>query len=53
MALAFALPTLVARAFDAGWGTATAFGQLGFVAAVTWAIFTGARRSPPSGPASQ
>ncbi len=31
---AFALATLVARAFGAGWGTAASFGQMAFVAAV-------------------
>jgi hypothetical protein len=51
MTLALVVPTLVAKLFGAGWGTAAAFGQMGFVAAVTWAIFTGERRSPPPGPA--
>jgi hypothetical protein len=31
---AFAIATLVARAFGAGWGTASTFGQIAFVAAV-------------------
>jgi len=53
MALALAVPTLIAKLFGAGWGTAAAFGQMGFVVAVTWAIFTGERRSPPPGPASE
>ena len=30
----FAVATLVAKAFGAGWGTASAFGQMAFVAAV-------------------
>jgi hypothetical protein len=30
----FALATLLARAFDAGWGIASSFGQMAFVAAV-------------------
>jgi hypothetical protein len=47
IALAFLLPTLVAKLIGAGWGTAAAFGQMGFIAAVTWAIFSGERRSPP------
>jgi hypothetical protein len=34
MTAAFAVATLVARAFGAGWGTASAFGQMAFVAAV-------------------
>jgi hypothetical protein len=53
MALAFAVPTLIAKLIGAGWGTAAAFGQMGFVIAVTWAIFTGERRSPPPGRASE
>jgi hypothetical protein len=32
--VAFAIATLVARAFGAGWGTASTFGQIAFVAAV-------------------
>ena len=48
MALALVIPTLVARfLFDAGWGTSAAFGQMAFVAAVTWAIFAGERRHAP------
>ena len=31
---AFALATLVAKAFGAGWGTASAFGQIAFAAAL-------------------
>ena len=31
---AFALATLVAKAIGAGWGTASAFGQIAFVTAV-------------------
>jgi hypothetical protein len=29
---AFVITTLIARLFDAGWGTASAFGQMAFVA---------------------
>ena len=50
---AFVVATLVAKLVGAGWGTAAAFGQMAFVAAVTWAIFTGERRSPPPRPASE
>ena len=51
MAAALVVPTLVARLIGAGWGTSAAFGQMGFVLAVTWAIFTGERRSrPPATP---
>ena len=32
--VAFAIATLVARAFEAGWGTASTFGQIAFVTAV-------------------
>ena len=53
MALALVVPTLIVKLFGAGWGTAAAFGQMAFVVAVTWAIFTGERRSPPPGPASE
>jgi hypothetical protein len=31
---AFAVATLVAKAFGAGWGTASTFGQIAFVSAV-------------------
>jgi hypothetical protein len=34
MAGAFALGTLVAKAFGAGWGTASAFGQMAFAVAL-------------------
>jgi hypothetical protein len=40
---AFALATLVARAFGAGWGTASAFGQMAFVAAVVAVLLTDER----------
>jgi hypothetical protein len=53
MTLALVVPTLIAKLLGAGWGTAAAFGQMAFVVAVTWAIFTGERRSPPPGPASE
>ncbi len=53
IALALVVPTLIAKLFGASWGTAAAFGQMGFVVAVTWAIFTGERRSPPPGPHSE
>jgi hypothetical protein len=32
MLLAFALATVVAKAFGAGWGTASGFGQMAFAA---------------------
>jgi len=47
MVLAFVVPTLVAKLAGAGWGAAAFFGQIGFVVAVTWAIFSGERRTPP------
>jgi hypothetical protein len=51
MAAAFVVPTLVAKLIGAGWGTSAAFGQMGFVLAVTWAIFSGERRArPPAAP---
>jgi hypothetical protein len=53
MALAFTLPTLLARAIGAGWGAAAAFGQLAFLAAVTWAICAGQRRLPSARAGSQ
>ena len=37
---AFALATLAAKAFGAGWGTASAFGQIAFVAAVFGVLMT-------------
>jgi hypothetical protein len=42
---AFALATLIARAFGAGWGTASAFGQMAFVGAVVAVLLTDKR--PP------
>jgi hypothetical protein len=42
---AFASATLVAKLFDAGWGTAASFGQLAFVAAVVAVLMT-AERTP-------
>jgi hypothetical protein len=32
LAAAFLVPTLVAKAFGAGWGTAATFGQIAFLA---------------------
>jgi hypothetical protein len=43
MVAAFAVVTLVAKAFGAGWGTASAFGQIAFVAAVVTVVLTGER----------
>jgi hypothetical protein len=43
MAGAFVAATLVAKAFGAGWGTASAFGQIAFVAAVTAVLLTANR----------
>jgi hypothetical protein len=43
MAAAFALATLVAKAFGAGWGTAASFGQMAFVAAVVAVLLTDKR----------
>jgi hypothetical protein len=40
---AFAVATLVAKAFGAGWGTASAFGQIAFVAAVFIVLMTDKR----------
>jgi len=40
---AFAVATLVAKAAGAGWGTASAFGQMAFVAAVVAVLLTSAR----------
>jgi hypothetical protein len=41
---AFAVATLVAKAFGAGWGTAATFGQIVFVGAVFAVLMTGERR---------
>jgi len=38
MLAAFVVATLVAKLFGAGWGTASAFGQLAFAATVVWAM---------------
>jgi hypothetical protein len=38
MFAAFVAATLVAKIFGAGWGTASAFGQIAFAATVVWAI---------------
>jgi hypothetical protein len=40
---AFTVATLVAKAFGAGWGTASAFGQIAFVAAVFVVLMTDER----------
>jgi hypothetical protein len=40
---AFTVATLVAKAFSAGWGTASAFGQIAFVAAVFIVLMTDER----------
>jgi hypothetical protein len=40
---AFAFATLVAKAFDAGWGTAASFGQMAFVAAVVLVLMVDKR----------
>jgi hypothetical protein len=42
--VSFAFATLVAKAFGAGWGTAAAFGQIAFVAAVFVVLMIGERR---------
>ena len=41
---AFAVATLIAKAFGAGWGTASAFGQMAFVAAVVAVLMLDERR---------
>ena len=43
MLAAFAVATLVAKAFGAGWGTASAFGQMAFMAAVVAALLADER----------
>jgi hypothetical protein len=40
---AFAIGTLVAKAFGAGWGAASAFGQMAFAAAVVAVLLTDER----------
>jgi hypothetical protein len=40
---AFSVPTLVAKAFDAGWGTASTFGQIAFLSAVVAVLLTAER----------
>jgi hypothetical protein len=40
---AFAIATLVAKAFGAGWGTASTFGQIAFVGAVFVVLMTDER----------
>ena len=39
----FAAGTLVAKAFGAGWGTASTFGQMAFAAAVVAVLLTDER----------
>jgi hypothetical protein len=41
--VAFTIATLVAKAFGAGWGTASTFGQIAFVAAVFVVLMTDER----------
>jgi hypothetical protein len=43
MVAAFAVATLVAKAFGAGWGTASAFGQMAFVVALVAALLADER----------
>jgi hypothetical protein len=40
MVVAFAVATLLAKAFGAGWGTASSFGQMAFVAMVVTVLLT-------------
>jgi uncharacterized membrane protein len=40
---AFVVATLVAKAFDAGWGVAASFGQMAFVAALVAVLVTDRR----------
>jgi len=40
---AFVIATLAAKAFGAGWGTASAFGQIAFVTAVFIVLMTDER----------
>jgi hypothetical protein len=42
----FVVATLLAKAFGAGWGTASTFGQISFVAAVVVVLLTD---QPPRG----
>jgi hypothetical protein len=39
--LAFVLATLLARVFGAGWGTASGFGQMAFVATLVAVLLRG------------
>jgi hypothetical protein len=43
MFVAFATGTLVAKAFGAGWGTASTFGQMAFAGAVVTVLLTDER----------
>jgi hypothetical protein len=43
LALAFAIATLIAKLFGAGWGTASGFGQLSFAAALVTVLLTAER----------
>ena len=40
MVAAFVISTLIAKVFGAGWGTASTFGQLAFMAAVVTVLLT-------------
>ena len=41
--VAFVVATLVAKAFGSGWGTASTFGQIAFVATVVAVLMTDQR----------
>jgi hypothetical protein len=43
LALAFALATLIAKLFGAGWGTASGFGQIAFAAALVTILLRSGR----------
>jgi hypothetical protein len=40
----FVVATLLAKAFGAGWGTSSAFGQMAFAAALVAVLLTGGPR---------
>ena len=42
--MAFAAATLIAKVVGSGWGTASTFGQMAFVAAVVTVLLTDERR---------
>jgi hypothetical protein len=48
MVLAFAAATLVARLAGAGWGTASAFGQMAFAGALVAILLDDPGRDPAS-----